>query len=78
MGGERTVGELVEATGLSQPNASGHLACVRDCGLVAARQDGRYVSYTLADATCVEGALRAAEDILAVTAERVFACYSGG
>jgi DNA-binding transcriptional ArsR family regulator len=32
--GERTVGELVALTGLSQSNASGHLACLRDCGLV--------------------------------------------
>jgi DNA-binding transcriptional regulator GbsR (MarR family) len=34
--GERTVTELVAATGLSQPNASAHLACLRECGLVFA------------------------------------------
>jgi ArsR family transcriptional regulator, cadmium/lead-responsive transcriptional repressor len=47
--GERTVSDVVAATGLSQPNASNHLACLRDCGLVESRQDGRRVYYRLAD-----------------------------
>ena len=38
----RTVGEVVAATGLSQPNVSNHLACLRDCGLVTSRPAGRY------------------------------------
>jgi DNA-binding transcriptional ArsR family regulator len=29
--GPLTVGEIVEATGLSQSNASNHLGCLRDC-----------------------------------------------
>ncbi|MBI2544891.1 MAG: winged helix-turn-helix transcriptional regulator [Candidatus Rokubacteria bacterium] len=32
--GPRCVSEVVAATGLSQPNASAHLACLEDCGLV--------------------------------------------
>lgn len=71
--GEKTVSELVAETGLSQPNASGHLACLRDCGLVASRQEGRYVYYQLADER-VDDALRAAEGILAGVAEQVYAC----
>lgn len=71
--GEKTVSDIVDETGLSQPNASGHLACLRDCGLVASRQEGRYVYYQLADAR-VDDALRAAEGILAGVAERVYAC----
>ncbi len=47
--GEQTVGQVVEATGLSQPNASTHLACLQDCGLVTRRQQGRHVYYALAD-----------------------------
>ena len=72
-GGERTVSEIVAATGLSQPNASAHLACLKDCGLVESRQEGRYVWYRLADER-VDELLRAAEDILAGVAERVYAC----
>lgn len=71
--GERTVSELVEATGLSQPNVSGHLACLRGCGLLASRQDGRFVFYSLADPRIVD-MLRDAEAVLADVAARVYAC----
>jgi ArsR family transcriptional regulator, cadmium/lead-responsive transcriptional repressor len=72
-GGEQTVSDIVAATGLSQPNASGHLACLRECGLVVGRQEGRHVYYRLADER-VEDALRAVEGILAGAAERIYAC----
>lgn len=71
--GEKTVSELVEETGLSQPNASGHLACLKDCGLVVSRQEGRYARYSLADPR-IEEVLRGAEDILSGVAARVHAC----
>ncbi len=76
--GVRTVSEVVEATGLSQPNASSHLACLRECGLVTSRQEGRFVFYALVDPR-VEGVLRDVEGILAGVAERVYACtrYEG-
>lgn len=76
--GEQTVSEVVAATGLSQPNASGHLACLKDCGLVTSRQDGRFVYYALADPR-IDALLRGAEDVLASVAERVYACtrYQG-
>ena len=45
----RTVGEIVRITGLSQPNVSSHLSCLRDCGLVATRQQGQYVICQLSD-----------------------------
>lgn len=75
--GEKTVSELVAETGLSQPNASGHLACLRDCGLVASRQEGRHVYYKLADER-VDDVLRGAEAILAGVADRVYACTRYG
>ncbi|WP_029214758.1 ArsR/SmtB family transcription factor [Kallotenue papyrolyticum] len=71
--GEKSVSELVADTGLSQPNASGHLACLKECGLVASRQEGRFVYYALADPR-VEDVLRDAEGILADVAARVYAC----
>lgn len=71
--GEKSVSEVVAATGLSQPNASNHLACLRECGLVVGRQEGRHVYYRLADER-VEDALRAVEGILAGAAERIYAC----
>lgn len=76
--GPKTVSELVVATGLSQPNVSGHLACLKDCGLVAGRQEGRYVTYALADPR-IDVVLRGAEGILADVAAQVYACtrYEG-
>lgn len=71
--GENTVGDLVAVTGLSQPNASGHLACLRECGLVTSRQEGRFVYYALADQR-VKDALRAVEGMLSEIAERVYTC----
>ncbi len=44
-GGERSVGELVDALGLSQPQVSKHLRVLREVGAVEARVDGRQRLY---------------------------------
>ncbi|MDE3076164.1 MAG: winged helix-turn-helix transcriptional regulator [Chloroflexota bacterium] len=75
--GEKTVTDLVADTGLTQSNVSGHLACLKDCGLVDSRQEWRHVYYRLADGR-LEELLGAADAILAATAQRVFACVSIG
>jgi DNA-binding transcriptional ArsR family regulator len=49
--GERSVGELVAATGRSQPNVSQHLASLTHAGLVEARRDGTRAFYRIADPT---------------------------
>ena len=71
--GEMTVGEIVEATELSQSNISNHLACLRDCGLVTAEQDGRYVRYRLSDPR-VEQLLTLADELLGDVAKGVYEC----
>jgi DNA-binding transcriptional ArsR family regulator len=43
----RSVNELVESTGLSQPGTSRHLRVLRDSGLVSARKDGQRRLYEL-------------------------------
>jgi len=45
--GESSVGELMAATGLSQPNVSKHLKLLRDAGLVSVRPDGQRRLYRL-------------------------------
>jgi DNA-binding transcriptional ArsR family regulator len=45
--GPRAVGELVSATGLSQPNTSRHLRILRDAGLVESRAVGQRRVYGL-------------------------------
>lgn len=73
LNGPHTVSELVEQTGLSQPNTSNHLACLRDCGLVTTEQAGRFVSYTLSDKR-IGHLLRLADEILAEVATGVYTC----
>lgn len=68
-----TVGEIVDATGLNQPNASSHLACLHDCGLVIREQDGRYVHYQLSDRR-VSTLLLLADELLADVARGVYEC----
>lgn len=47
-GGERTVGELMEATGLGQANLSRHLQLLHGLRYVDRRKEGLYVFYRLA------------------------------
>ncbi len=69
----RTVSEIVAATGLSQPNVSNHLACLRDCGLVQSEQRGRFARYSLSDPR-VGDMLRLAEVVLADVARGAYEC----
>ena len=47
--GERTVTELIDATGLNQANVSKHLQVLYDRNFVARRKEGLYTYYRLAD-----------------------------
>jgi ArsR family transcriptional regulator len=47
--GEQSVGELVQATGRSQPNVSQHLSSLARAGLVRCRRDGNRIYYRIAD-----------------------------
>jgi DNA-binding transcriptional ArsR family regulator len=71
--GEQPAGDIALATGLTPSNASRHLACLRECGLIEARQEWRYVYYRLAGAH-VEHLLREADLVLELIADRVAAC----
>lgn len=75
--GPRSVSELVQATGLNQPNVSNHLACLRDCGLVVSSKHKKYVYYRLSDVRVGE-LLVLAEKLLADVARGVYACTRYG
>jgi DNA-binding transcriptional ArsR family regulator len=72
-GEERSVGELVDATGLGQSNISNHLSCLRECGLVTRRRDGRHVLYQLSDSRVLR-LITTAEELLADVARGVYEC----
>jgi len=46
-GGERSVGELVEAVAIAQPGVSRHLRILHEAGFVTSRADGQRRLYSL-------------------------------
>ncbi len=75
--GERRVTDVVEAVGGTQGNVSGHLRCLKECGLVTDRPEGRQVFYRIARSEVVD-VLRAAEALLAVTGQAIELCPNYG
>ncbi|MBI4529145.1 MAG: winged helix-turn-helix transcriptional regulator [Deltaproteobacteria bacterium] len=77
--GPRCVTEIAEATGLSQPNTSLHLACLEDCGLVKKERRGKFVYYQIAHKEAIV-VLNQAEAILGKVGHHIFRCtrYEGG
>lgn len=71
--GERRVTDLVAELQTSQANVSGHLACLKECGLVVDRPQGRAVLYRLARPELFE-LLRAAESLLGATGIEIALC----
>jgi ArsR family transcriptional regulator, cadmium/lead-responsive transcriptional repressor len=71
--GELSVGELVGRLRLPQPKVSNHLACLRWCGFIKARREGRTVLNRISDPR-VEAMLDLAHSLLADNAEHVAAC----
>lgn len=47
--GERSVNEIVEATGTSQPNISKHLKVMYEAGILLRRQEKNSALYSVAD-----------------------------
>lgn len=71
--GELSVGDLVERLQLPQPKVSNHLACLRWCGFITARREGRTIYNRIADPR-VEAMLDLADSLLLDNAAHVAAC----
>ena len=76
-GGEVRVVDLTGELGMAQSTVSAHLACLRDCGLVTGRPQGRQMFYALARPELMD-LLRAAEGVLAETGVAVALCPTYG
>jgi DNA-binding transcriptional ArsR family regulator len=68
-----TVTELVDRLDLAQGRISSHLSCLRWCGYVEARAEGRYNRYRLVDER-VREILRLGEAIVRDNATRLNSC----
>ena len=75
--GPARVTDLVEAVGLAQSTVSKHLACLRDCGLVASQPVGRASLFRLTEPALVE-LLGCAEAVLSATGNAVALCPNYG
>ncbi|MEP7192099.1 MAG: metalloregulator ArsR/SmtB family transcription factor [Actinomycetota bacterium] len=76
--GEHNVKDLTAHLGLAQSTVSAHLACLRDCGLVTFRPQGRATLWSLAASPEILGVLTAAERLLTATGNAVALCPTYG
>ncbi|MFI8526676.1 ArsR/SmtB family transcription factor [Promicromonospora sukumoe] len=72
--GEHRVRELTEHLGLAQSTVSAHLACLRDCGLVRSRAEGRASMFSLVDPDRLVALFAVTEGLLAATGSAVTLC----
>ncbi len=75
--GEARVADLVRELGLAQSTVSAHVACLRGCGLVEGRPEGRQVFYSLIRPELLD-LLAAAETLLAAGGNAVALCPNYG
>jgi DNA-binding transcriptional ArsR family regulator len=76
--GEHKVVELTAQLGMAQSTVSGHLVCLRGCGLVESRPQGRASLFSLTARPELLGLLGAAERLLAATGDQVALCPLSG
>lgn len=76
--GEHRVVDLTAHLGLAQSTVSKHLVCLRDCGLVTGRAEGRATIYSLNHTDALHELWAAAERLLALTGEQVTLCANHG
>lgn len=72
--GEHRVVDLTRHLGLAQSTVSKHLACLKDCGLVSSRPEGRASMWSLSHTDTVMDLLASAERLLALTGDAVVIC----
>ena len=75
--GEHRVVDLTAHLGLAQSTVSGHLACLRDCGLVEVRAEGRASHYSLSRPELLD-LLASAERLLEASGDAVSLCPTSG
>jgi DNA-binding transcriptional ArsR family regulator len=76
-GGEARVVDLTNLLGVAQSTVSAHLACLRECGLVTGRPQGRQMFYSLTRPELMD-LLASAETLLAATGNAVALCPNDG
>jgi DNA-binding transcriptional ArsR family regulator len=73
---EKTVSQIVEEIHGNQSNISQHLACLKGCGIIVGRQEGKYVYYSLSNEKIKE-LLNMFDSVLTIVHEGVEKCETG-
>jgi DNA-binding transcriptional ArsR family regulator len=71
--GEMTVSEIVDKAQMKQSNVSQHLACLRGCGIIKSRQEGKFTYYSIRNDEILRF-LDAADSILKGISNEVYCC----
>lgn len=70
---EKTVSEIVDDLKGNQSNISQHLACLKGCGIIVSRQEGKYMYYSLRN-TQIAQLLDLMDAVFIQVEEEVAAC----
>ena len=71
--GEKTVNEIVALVDASQSNISQHLSCLRGCGIIEKRQEGKFSYYSLATSQ-IESLLAMLDNVIEDIGDEVSCC----
>ena len=74
--GEHRVSDLVDHLGLAQSTVSQHLSCLKGCGLVDSRAEGRSSIYSVSHPEATSALLASAELLIELTGSGVTRCPS--
>lgn len=70
---EKNVGQLVDELGMKQAQISNQLACLKWCGYVSTRQEGKFVYYRITDDR-IRKIIELAREVVADNAEHINCC----
>jgi len=70
---ERNVSELKNELGISQSGISNHLACLKWCGFVSTRREGKNIYYSVIDSR-IKDVVMQAREVISDNAESIYSC----
>lgn len=73
---EKPVSQIVDDIQGNQSNISQHLACLKGCGIIVGRQEGKYVYYSLSNEK-IKDMLNMFDTVLSLVNDGVTKCDTG-
>lgn len=73
MESEKNVSQLVHELGMKQSQISNQLSCLKWCGYVSTRQEGKYVYYQITDER-IRSIIELARQVVADNVEQINSC----